>query len=377
MEFKTGQCFVFLSGRYSLMNKKIIIFPVFFLLLLLIRFFLFPRALPPEPGIERSWAKSIPAPEPIGYGVAKPEKNTPISFRLGDVIGYFRRDGTFLRTEDVLFSAAMDDNFYCNFGKIGGEVLIMDYLGRIYAGITAPGYPMIRKGRFFMIATNRGGLSEYNKNGELLWIRKFNGFITDVDVSEDMIAVGLSSGTVHVLGDEGGVLRTISGTPGRIPVVYGCALSEDTGQVGVLSGIDPQTVGVYSLDTAATQKAAEHLSGTNFRRRVFISFIKGGTEIVYESGTGITLFDPRRKTVKNTVIPGRIRWFSEDPATGLLGAAFSDDSNDAGMISLISPEGNILMTGRTPDSDLYIRLEDGFIFVGSGNTMAAFLFTFG
>ncbi|MFP4443940.1 MAG: hypothetical protein ACLFST_12550, partial [Spirochaetia bacterium] len=356
---------------------KFFIFPVLFLLILLLRFFLFPRILPPEPEIERMWAKSIPAPEAAGYGVANMDDEPPMHFRLGDIIGYFRRDGSFLQTENVLFSAAIDDNFYCNFGKISREILIMDYLGRIYSRLTASGYPMIREGRFFTIATNRGGISEYNENGEILWSRKFNGTITDIDVTENMIAVGVSSGEVYVLGDEGTILSTVSETPGRIAVVYGCTLSEQTGQAAVLSGIDPQTLGLYNLDKDTPLPEAEHLTGTDFRRRTFITFVKEGEEIVYESGDGIAFFNPSRGTARETVIKGRIRGFSEDTGSNLSGAVFSNDSENSGSFSLMSPERYLFMSGKMPDAELYIRMEDGLIFLGSGKTIAAFLLSLG
>jgi len=359
------------------MKKKIFIFPVIFLLLLFARFLLLPNELSEEPVVKRQWVSRIPDNQQGAYGVQVASENPPIPFRLGNSFGYFRKDGSFTYTGNIMFGVTMNDSVFCNFPKISEEVIIQDYLGRIYSKFKSAGYPMIRENRLFFISTNRAGISEWNFDGEKLWFREFQSVITDFVVNENLLILGLSNGSLKILDNRGSTVDSHEFSFGAYHVAYGCALSGNNEKIAVISGINPQSITLLEFRENSFVPVKTWESGTDFRRRIRIDFPWDDDILAYETDRGIAFHAVDGRDAVDLQLAGSLIAMKKNKESDLLGIVSKVTGSDEGIISYITSDGKPLLSLIIPSNRIFLEGEGNQVFLGAADTMISFLLTRG
>lgn len=313
-----------------------------FILLLSIYIFLFPFPLKKEICLFPVWVKDISHPE-IQHEAAEGEA---VPFRLGDTFGFVSEKGALSLSESVLYDVAYDEEFlkqggFVNFSSVSDKLVFRDRRGDFLFTVETYGYPVLMKGRIFVISTERATLAEYDTSGALLWEKGYTSIITSVDataadIADPLVVVSLLNGKSEVLSRKGSVVFSSETEGSRVSVAYGCGVSSDGQFFAVSRGIDPRRIVVYERKSGQFRKLFEREINERSRRQTGIRFSDDATRILV-TGDGVLHFFDLKGNGVDYFFQGRLLGYGYDGEGGLAYTLSSDGGK--GGFSLFDPSG--------------------------------------
>ena len=215
-----------------------------------------------------------------------------VPFRLGSLIGYHGSDGALVFREEIIHDAALFPDRFVNYSSVSQTAVLRDPEGRVLLSINEPGYPLGVDERLYLLHPDGAGLSEWSTEGEALWSRKLPSLITDVAPGESLTALGLLSGEIFLLDQEGGESARYRTLGSRIPAVFGLDFDEGSSSIAAVVGIDPQRILFLSLSDGQLSPGIQGDLASDFRRPVFVEFLPGYNLVAVETPEGITFINP-------------------------------------------------------------------------------------
>lgn len=257
------------------------------ILIFLLYLLIFPTQLRPELAIKPAWAVNV-ASAPVEKIV--PSRTASVfPFDLGGLFGYVSAEGKLLLREEKLFGVAIDEQKYSNYSSVSGNLVIHDRSGSVTETVELPGYPVFHEGREFLISSHRAAIAEL-VDGEISWKREYTSVITDFDVQDGLVAIGLLDSRVQIVDENGGVTLELDMKGSRINAVYGCALSDDASRVAVIHGIDPQNLSIVEVSGEAPEISGYRLE-TEYRKARYLGFYGSDRYLIIERNDGLKILD--------------------------------------------------------------------------------------
>ena len=262
---------------------------------------LFPRPMEKELIVAPAWALDTAGPAGRPGGPARP-------FLSGGRVGYYDPAGELLLSEPLVYGASIGAAAFVNYSRLPSSLVIKDTRGAFVAAVPAGGYPLLDAAgqRMLLVSRDAKGLTGVNRSGETLWRREFASVITCVEQADQGVLVGLLDGTLSLYDHAGRALYTLKPEGSRVPVVLGCAASDDA--LASVVGIDPQRLIVVGRSEGRFEPVADVTLPSDFRREVFVRFSESGGTVFFRA--------PRRPRPARPALPGRDRRAPRGPGAG-------------------------------------------------------------
>lgn len=248
------------------------------LVLLLLYLAVFPRPLGTELVVRAEGATMLQNAEPSSRGTTAPL----FPFQLDPHFGYIDSEGKLAFMDSVQGGVAMTKDGFINYSAVSETHVYQDGHGRIEQVIQAPGYPVLRAGRVFILGPGGAKLSEWGETGARMWEREFGSLITAFDATATATVVGLLTGELVFLDANGQEIQRYQGRSSRVPVVYGLDFEETGNRVAVVSGLDPQIVTVLQYDDERYVPVFEREIASELREPVTVRFFESAERIGLE-----------------------------------------------------------------------------------------------
>ncbi|HVP19170.1 MAG TPA: hypothetical protein VMU36_09250 [Spirochaetia bacterium] len=314
---------------------------VFFtaVLLIVLYFALFPYPLGKELVAKPSWAVDIATTSSNSAAGDLPgsgdEGISP--FQLGDLFGYVGPEGKLVHVGQRLFQTALSQTGYINYTRVGTDWIMRDPHGARLLAFSGFGYPLLSPDgrRVLVVSPDSTGLREVDGNGDTAWSRDFPATMTSVSLQGDFLLVGLLNGSLQLLGRNGRPIFQAPPSPSRIPVIYGCAVTNDGAFIASVSGLEPQVLTVLGRNGLSYTGALREILSTDYRREVRVGFSPDSRCLYYEDGRGVGLVEPSSGRTSSLSFSGKLAGCAFLKIGGL--AAFA--GRDGGRVDLrvVSP----------------------------------------
>lgn len=304
---------------------------------------LFPAPLDREFSFLPQWSLSLDdrfsgTAEPAAFGF-KAETGT------GKILGYVSQDGRLLYRTGVYHDAVVHSEGFINYSRSGGGLTLQDPQGKIIARLDTDGFPLVKGDWLFVITRDRKGLSRWTWEGEELWNYHFGALITTMDVQSTGILLGFLNGDVILISPQG---EQQNFTKQRVHVVYGCALSDDQELFAVVTGLNPQTLGVYSFREGGVQLLWTRELSPALPQYRYLQFSQDSRSLYWVTPGGVTT----------------VNWMGEGQQSFPLKAGFQTALwGESGALSMIlagdEQVGELLFFQNSGDFRLSIPLRGG------------------
>jgi hypothetical protein len=292
---------------------------------------LFPVPLEKEFSFLPRWSVSLDDPS---SGTTEP---SALGFRAytneGSILGYVSQEGRLLYKSGVYHDAMVHPMGFINYSRSGGALTLQDPQGRIIKQLDTDGFPLARGDWLFVITRDRKGLSRWSWEGEELWGYHFGALITTIDVQSTGILLGFLNGDVILISPQG---EQQNFTKQRVHAVYGCALSDDQELFAVVTGLNPQVLGVYSFREGEAQLLWTRELSPALPRYRYLQFSKDSRSLFWVTPGGVST----------------VNWMGEGPRSIQLNTGFQTAVwGEVGALSLIfsgDDEGGELLLFQNP-----------------------------
>jgi hypothetical protein len=325
-----------------------------------------------EPGLDPKWAldlsaatdggaKRVPASGESAGG------DRPISFRIGNRMGYFTPSGAMRLSIPADSGSAIADEAYASRDPLTGKAAYFASDSSKLFETEFPAIPLLGAGRFFALSGDGLGAAEYARDGKLLWKRALPSILTAIDARETALALGCLDGSVLVLGNDGAEVFRFEPGGSRIPAVYGVALSADGEALATISGADPQRF-LYLERKSLAYKVVFHSNlDSDFRRSTLLRFAGRSREVFFEREGGVASFDPRDRRISPVSVLGRVTAIGL--GNGEAPLAFLSDSGRGLSLSIQMPPAVPRLRSSFPGSKGFLAEEGSMLFVGAGGKL--------
>jgi len=213
----------------------------------------------------------------------------------------------------------------------GDELSLMEPDGSLIARIDDYGYPVAVDGRLFLYRSDTGILSKIDPAiGTILWRKECISDITVIDSRQGRTLIGYLDGRVQLIDDSGSIILEYRPGGSRIEAIYAGGLSEDGSKIALVCGLDPQRFVLLEERKNGFRPIAHHDTGTDFRRPVFLSFVRNGRQVLYENNGFAEVVDLNDYDTHSLGLPGKLAVSIDNPVEGTL-LLFGKDKNNTMM----------------------------------------------
>jgi hypothetical protein len=360
------------------------------LLLFFIYFFAAARPLPRETVLSSRWLSSLDSDYPVytgeNFAVPEggdagnsfpPEAGDPlIPFSLGDRFGYVDSRGFFPMNRIKRSYVSLAENYWAEYELEPENIEVFKPRGGLAVRIEkSRSYPLFLDDRIFLVGNERNTLSALDDSGNILWTYDFAAPLTCVDAAGGIILAGSLDGVVEVLDNRGKLVFSFEPGGSRLSVILGCAVSGDGSRLGIISGVDDQRFLLLERfgGTANNEyKVVYHeFLEDGFRRGVYISFIEGDSQIVFERQGGLGIYKISARRSSKIPLEGEINAIDNSGGGGLLFVITSPREGQKKLIAL-RLAGRIVMEAPFKSETAFLSRSGDRIYTGGGMTMAAF-----
>jgi hypothetical protein len=218
----------------------------------------------------------------------------------------------------------------------GDELSLMEPDGRLIARIDDYGYPVAVDGSLFLYRSDTGILSKIDPaTGKILWRKECISEITVLDSSQGKTLIGYLDGRVQLIDASGSIILKYRPGGSRIEAVYAGCISEDGSKIALICGLDPQRFVLLEERKNGFRPVAHHDTGTDFRRPVFLKFVRNDKQVLYENNGYAEVVDLNDYDTHSLGLPGKLRFSIDNPVDGTL-LLFGQDENNS-LIRILSP----------------------------------------
>jgi hypothetical protein len=352
--------------------------------LIILYIFFFPISLTREAVIEPIWYRELTDILPDTAGAVQTEQvdGLVMPFKAGRLFGYADLKGRLKYLAKIDYNVTQAETAFINYPKLSEELLqnltVQSTDGENLFHVPANGYPVLHPtgNRLFMFTKDSMGLSELSNEGEETWKAEFASLVTSLAFSKENVLVGLVNGKLKLFDNKGSLLYDTRLDRSQMPVILGCALSEDGMKLAGLTGLYPQKLFFVQRENLNNPQLTLTDLATDFRREVLVKFSNNGNYFFFEQDNGLGVFDVQLKQVKEFVFTGT---GGAESATKLIGletlgetghVCVMFEKNKQTNIYLVQPLNLLFGHEVVPFQDVYIKSKDNHLFMGftsSGN----------
>ncbi|MCL2008106.1 MAG: WD40 repeat domain-containing protein [Treponema sp.] len=296
-----------------------------------------------------------------------------IPFILGDRFGYVGESGryTLNRVRDGYVS--ISDNFWTEYETLPSRINIMNPAGDNVLSIDGPrGYPLFLDNRIFIVGSEQNSVMELSRDGRELWSYDFPGPITCVDAQGGYFLAGTLDGAVILLDSRGRPVFTPFEPGGsNLPIILGCAISEDASLLAIISGINEQRFLLMERTGDNFRVVYHEFLGSGFRRPVHISFIDNDSKVAFEREGGMSIYTIGTRRSININIKGEVVALDKSGLDGYLFVITSGGEEEKSLVTIRYP-GQVVGVAPFYGRDIFLSRQGSALYLGGDSLMAMF-----
>ncbi|KGM43013.1 hypothetical protein JY97_10015 [Alkalispirochaeta odontotermitis] len=251
---------------------------------------------------------------------------------------------------------------------------LLEPTGRVIFHFPESAYPIARDGNLYIYADDSGTLSKIDTtDGSRIWKKDYISQITSIDARVDRTLVGLLDGRIELIDNYGEVLFSYKPGGSRIEAIYGAILSNDASKIALISGLEPQRFMVLEERRNSFIPIHHHNANSDYRRPISMGFIRDDSQILYEGGEGIEIFDMNTNKLSKKGFSGSvIRWIV-NLVPGTLTVLKKDEEGTS--IRMLTQKNLPIFDFALPSDSVDIIKDGNFVIIVGQDNIAALEFS--
>jgi len=351
-------------------NKKTLlgfIFPV----VLLIALFVLPANLQKESYYKTAWYVSLEELKPFALPEQTLNNAALIPFVTANRIGYITQNGTLVMNLERMNGSIIDKNKWSQWNSVGDEKLIKNIDG-ITSKIPAHEIPFFQRNRIFSVSTDVLRLTEYSKDGKVLWNYQLPCHVSAFSVNDSLVACGLVNGDIVILDNKGNEISYTKIGGSRIEVILGLAISSSGNYIAAITGIDQQRIIILERGQKNYRIVKHKYLTSNFRNQVNIYITADENYVLYKDMSGIGVYGIKRN--ENIVLPIPVDTFNIYEGHEGLGICLVADFMHERIVYIMNMPQTIVGKIILPARNTFFTLQDNALLFDDGSGIAALFF---
>ncbi|MCR5125150.1 MAG: hypothetical protein K6B43_08160 [Treponema sp.] len=284
-----------------------------------------------------------------------------IPFKLGQLVGYFTKNGRMLSRVTFPFKASVSPSFYSVYETHSEKIEVHSPDGKKIAEINQTGFPYFADDKIFLFLPGGASFARIGSTGEVLWTYEGYSPVTAFSSSKEGLLAGFADGHLISFAPDGSVVFEFEPGGSTYPVILGAGISNSGKLIAAVSGHDNQRF-VLAENMGGRAKVIFHKT---FSREVtgqmVVKFKNDESAVYYGCSDGLGVVNC--KSLKSTVVP-------------LVGTILSIQEDNDGTIFVLSKDGNTYSVSVVEAYDVhsgsfsfeaetaFMSVRDGSLFVG-------------
>ena len=286
-----------------------------------------------------------------------------IPFRMGNIFGYFSKEGKLTYKDTVFYGVAQNDEKFINYSSITDQIVINDSRGDFLNTVSTNGYPLFRNDRLFVVSTNRKKISEISLDGEQLWSDENLSEITSLDSNSSSVVAGYVNGDVMTVNQDYKIDRLFKPDLSRINTVYGTGISDNSEYIAVISGIEPQYMLLFRKNHDKFTKIFSYQFVNNLRYSRLIDFTDDNKYLYFGSNKTFYCYNIEKRNLYK--IPSaekliKVSYIHDRDIFCIL----SSDSGDVYRTVIAYSDGRIIYDNSFSAENIYMKNDSDNIYIG-------------
>jgi hypothetical protein len=295
-----------------------------------------------------------------------------LPFQLGNRFGYVDAEGRFSINQIKQGYLSIAPDQWAEYEAIPGRIDIWDPKNAAALSIEAGrGYPLFLDNRIFLLGDEQNAVTALDAAGNVRWTYDFAAPITDIDAAAGLVLVGTLDGTVDLLNENGSRIFFFEPGGSRLSVIYGCRISRDGSKLAIVSGFDDQRFLLLERFGGTYRVSYHEFLADGFRREVSMAFIDGDQRVAFEREGGLGIYHINSRTSLKIPLRGGVIALDESGEEDLLFVITSQPDRKKNLVGIRFP-GTIIMETPFQSDHAFLSRQGRRLYVGGGNTLAAF-----
>jgi WD40 repeat protein len=339
---------------------------IFIILIFFCYFFLFGRPLDPEISFSPLWVENLElkSVNPVG------DEDYLIDFNLDGKFGYLDRNGSIIFSENLLYGVAIDQNGFISYSRQNDVLVLKDKEGLFINTINLSGYLYFSANRRFIISYDSNGISEIDKDGNIVWKKTFSSSISSVSADGSIVFVGTVDGRIRLIDLKGEILFFEDTRTSRINIVYGGAVSFNNDLMLTVTGIEPQLLSLWNKPGGNYQVQSSWVLADELRRHAVTGFSDDGLYGYVEAEGELLVLNLKHNKLHSIPMTGRLQNIIFPGDSGLIYMMGND--SDGLYLKILEPEGNCLFYSRLPGKEAMLRKDLNRIYIGIDESLIGY-----
>ncbi|MDA3941853.1 MAG: hypothetical protein PF693_21500 [Spirochaetia bacterium] len=343
-----------------------IIKKTFIILIFISYFFIFGRQITPEISFIPVWVENLE------FIKTNPEvtEDRVIDFKLNGKFGYLDSEGGILFSENFLQGVAIDKTGFISYSRQNDILVLRNTEGLFVNRVDLSGYPVFIQDRRFILSYDNNGISEIDQEGSVLWKKIFSSSISSVSSTDILVLIGTVDGSIRLIDLEGDVIFLEETKTSRINIVYGGAISLNSGNLITVTGIEPQLLNLWKNNGSGYEVDSSWTLDSELRRHAVTGFSEDGLFAYVEADEELIFIELKTNKLFSIPISGRLQYLSSPGASSLVQILGFDDKGYYYIISELG--GDILFNTRLSGNNVFFRKDKNKIIIGIDDNLIGY-----
>ena len=278
------------------------------------------------------------------------------SFILGNRFGYFLPDGTIIGSAETDLRMSASNSAWAVYSQEARDTKIFRPDGNLMMTAAGSGYVHLDGDRSYIFLPGGDAVSQYAKDGSVLWTREHTAPITAFNSSKAGTIIGYADGKITCIRADGSEAFSFYPGGSNYQIILGAAISEDGSLVACVSGIDRQRFILISVKDDQYKIAYHAWLEGNLREQAFVDFEKNGNFAFFQAPNGLGIADCKKRSVVFVPIDGKIHATGECPGDSLF-VVLSGTEGNYTLSAIERPNHLIAKTSFRADNAFLIQRE--------------------
>jgi len=299
-----------------------------------------------SPDKERSDLRIIPA---WSFNIQKYDssgfENASLNpFRLGRYFGYIDYNGKASVVDKIYHNLAQSRKYFINYSSVTDNLVINKNDGTFYSNLKTSGYPFFIDERLFITSSNNKTISEWDTEGNMLFSFENEAEITSAAANAETFIAGFVDGTVIIADNERKIEKLMNPPLSRINSIYGLAVSSDSQQIAIITGLEPQYMLIMKKKNNQYNRIFTYQFADNLRYSRLISYSEDNRYLFFEGRSIFYCYDSKTKNLSSVRFEQSITNIHYIPETGFFAITVQDDNGSKSAFYLLYPDCRIIYT---------------------------------